>query len=285
VFAQIVDIFKLRIGVLMAVTALAGFAVTPGQSLSSLQMLALALTVLGASAAAGAFNQYAEKDLDARMERTKKRAFVTGAASHNKGWLWLIAGLLLLSVGLASWIFNIAVGFHVFMGAFIYGVIYTLWLKRRTAWNIVIGGAAGSFAVLAGSAAADSALSMPSILLAVVLFLWTPPHFWALAIALHKDYAAAGVPMLPVVKGDDAAAKIILLNIIVLVAVSLLPGFYGMGWVYLAGASIGGTYFIYKGIHLVQNANPKTAIRCFLASLVQLTLLLITAMIDPLLIG
>lgn len=284
-FAQIVDIFKLRIGVLMAVTALAGFAVTPGESLSSLQMLALALTVLGASAAAGAFNQYAEKDLDARMERTKKRPFVTGKASHNKNWLWLIAGLLILSVGLASWVFNIAVGFHVFMGAFTYGVIYTLWLKRRTAWNIVIGGAAGSFAVLAGAAAADPALGAPSILLAIVLFLWTPPHFWALAIALHKDYANAGVPMLPVVKGDEAAAKIILLNIIVLVAVSLLPGIYGMGWVYLGGATIGGAYFIYKGIHLVQDPNPKTAIRCFLASLIQLTLLLITAMIDPLIIG
>lgn len=284
-FAQIVDIFKLRIGVLMAVTALAGFAVTPGESLSSLQMLALALTVLGASAAAGAFNQYAERDLDARMERTKNRAFVTGAASHSQGWLCLIACLLLLSVGLASWVFNIAVGFHVFMGAFTYGIIYTLWLKRRTAWNIVIGGAAGSFAVLAGASAADPALSMPSILLAVVLFLWTPPHFWALAIVLHKDYANAGVPMLPVVKGDAAAAKIILLNIIALVVVSLLPGFYGMGWVYLAGASIGGAYFIYKGIHLVRDPNPKTAIRCFLASLVQLTLLLITAMIDPHIIG
>lgn len=91
--------------------------------------------------------------------------------------------------------------------------------------------------------------------------------------------------MLPVVKGDAAAAKIILLNIIALVVVSLLPGFYGMGWIYLTGASIGGAYFIYKGIHLVQNPNPKTAIRCFLASLVQLTLLLITAMIDPHIIG
>lgn len=284
-FAQIIDIFKLRIGVLMAITALAGFAVTPGEALSSLQVAALALAVLGASAAAGAFNQYAEKDIDALMKRTQNRPFVTGSATHNRNWLWLIAGLLLLSVGLAGWLFNLAVGFHVFMGAFTYGVIYTLWLKRRTAWNIVIGGAAGSFAVLAGAAAANPSLSMSSILLAIVLFLWTPPHFWALAIALHKDYATAGIPMLPVVKGDDAAAKIILLNIIALVVVSLLPGFYGMGWVYLTGAAVGGIYFIYKGIQLVQDANPKTAIRCFLASLLQLTLLLIAAMIDPQIVG
>lgn len=283
-FARIVDIFKLRIGVMMAVTALAGFAVTPGIALTSLEVLVLALAVFGASAAAGAFNQYAELDLDARMERTKSRPFVTGAVSHGKSWLWIIAALLLLSVGVASWIFNLAVGFHIFMGAFTYGVVYTLWLKRRTMWNIVIGGAAGSFAVLAGAAAADPSLNMISILLAMVLFLWTPPHFWALAITLHKDYAAAEVPMLPVVKGDDAAAKIILINILMLVAVSLLPGFYGMGWLYLAGASLGGAYFIYKGVLLVQDANPKTAIRCFLASLVQLTLLLVTAIADPMLL-
>jgi protoheme IX farnesyltransferase len=219
------------------------------------------------------------------MERTKSRPFVTGVVTHNKNWLWIIATLLLASVGMACWVFNLAVGFHVFMGAFTYGVVYTLWLKRTTTWNIVIGGAAGSFAVLAGSAAADPGLSASSIILAVVLFLWTPPHFWALAIAIHEDYKAAGVPMLPVVVGDDKAAKIILANIVVLVAVSLLPGLYGMGWLYMTGATLGGLFFIYKGIQLAQNANPKTAIRCFVASLVQLTLLLITAMIDPLIMS
>ena len=91
--------------------------------------------------------------------------------------------------------------------------------------------------------------------------------------------------MLPVVKGDQAAARIILINILILVAVSLLSGFFGMGWLYLTGAATGGAYFIYKGIQLVQDANPKTAIRCFIASLVQLTLLLITAMLDPLITG
>lgn len=283
-FAQIVDIFKLRIGVLMAITALAGFAVTPGLELSSLEVAALVFAVLGASAAAGAFNQYAERDLDAQMERTKSRPFVTGAATHDKRWLWIIALLLMLSVGVACQVFNFAVGFHVFMGAFTYGVVYTLWLKRRTAWNIVIGGAAGSFAVLAGAAAADPSLNVTALLLAAVLFLWTPPHFWALAIALHKDYEKAGVPMLPVVKGDDAAAKIILINILLLVFVSLVPMFFGMGWLYLIAAATGGGYFIVKGIQLVLNANPQTAIRCFIASLVQLTLILTAAMVDPLIV-
>ncbi len=269
----------------MAVTALAGFTVTPGIELSSPEILILVLSVLGASAAAGAFNQYAERDLDALMERTKSRPFVTGAANHGQKWLWIIASLLLVSVGTACWMFNLAVGFHVFMGAFIYGIIYTLWLKRRTVWNIVVGGAAGSFAVLAGASAADPTLNMSSILLAVVLFLWTPPHFWALAITMRKDYTAAGVPMLPVVKGDEAAAKIIFFSVLVLVAASLLPGLFGMGWIYLAGATVGGACFIWTAITMMKDTNPKTAIHCFIASIVQLTLLLITAIADPLILG
>ena len=277
---EIIDIFKLRIGALMALTAVAGYVVTPGIRLSSPQLLLLALVVLGASAAAGAFNQFAEHDLDAKMARTAKRAFVTGAAVPDRRWLALIAALLLVSVTLGGWAFNLTVAFHLFMGAFFYGVIYTLWLKRRSPLNIVIGGAAGSFAVLAGAAAADPGLSPESALLAVVLFLWTPPHFWALAIVLHKDYEAAGVPMLPVVKGDAVAARVILVNTVVLVAVSLLPFLFAMGWIYLAGALAGGGYFIFRGMQLVASPTQKAAMRCFLASLVQLSAVLLAAMLD-----
>lgn len=277
---DIIDIFKLRIGALMALTAVAGYVVTPGIRLSSLQLLLLALVVLGASAAAGAFNQFAEHDLDAKMTRTAKRAFVTGAATPDNRWLALIGALLLVSVALGGWAFNLAVAFHAFMGAFVYGVVYTLWLKRRTPLNIVIGGAAGSFAVLAGAAAADPGLSPESALLAVVLFLWTPPHFWALAIVLHDDYARAGVPMLPVVKGDAAAARIILINTVVLAVVSLLPFLFGMGWIYLAGALAGGGYFVFRAAQLVQSPTRKAALQCFVASLVQLSLVLLTAMAD-----
>jgi protoheme IX farnesyltransferase len=277
---EIIDIFKLRIGALMALTAVAGYVVTPGIRLSSPQLLLLALVVLGASAAAGAFNQFAEHDLDARMARTARRAFVTGAATPDNRWLALIAALLLVSVTLGGWAFNLTVAFHLFMGAFFYGVIYTLWLKRRSPLNIVIGGAAGSFAVLAGAAAADPGLSPESALLAVVLFLWTPPHFWALAIVLHKDYEAAGVPMLPVVKGDAVAARVILVNTVALVAVSLLPFLFAMGWIYLAGALAGGAYFIFRSVQLVASPTQKTAMRCFLASLVQLSAVLLAAMAD-----
>lgn len=281
--AQLVDVFKLRIGVMMAITAIAGFAVTPGRDLTIVEVLVLSLLVLASSASAGAFNQYAERDIDAIMKRTKTRPFVTGDLEHNTLWLFIIVGILALSVGVAWWMFNPAVAVHLFLGAFTYGVVYTLWLKRRTAWNIVIGGAAGSFAVLAGAAAADPTLSSSSVLLALVLFLWTPPHFWSLAIALHKDYEAANVPMLPVVVGDEKAAKIILFNTVLLVAASIAPFFFEMGYTYLVFAVSGGAFFIYKNLLLIKDTNKQTAMACFFSSLVQLTAVLVGAMLDTML--
>ena len=280
--AQLVNVFKLRIGLLIALTAVAGYAVTPGASLQLWEIFLLGLVILMSSASAGAFNQYIERDLDAQMARTRNRPFVTGSFKAGQVWLWGIAFLLLLSVAVANWLFNAMVAFHAFMGAFTYGVIYTMWLKRSSAWNIVIGGLAGSFAVLAGAAAADPGLSPSAIILATVLFLWTPPHFWSLAIALHKDYAEARVPMLPVVVGDQKAAYIILANTLLLVGVSLLPAFFdwGLGWLYLLCALVGGVYFIVKNIQLVREPTRKRAMGNFFASLIQLTLVLIGSMLD-----
>lgn len=278
--SQLIDIFKLRIGLFMALTALAGYAVTPGIVLGSGELALLALVVFAASAAAGAFNQYMERDLDARMPRTSMRPFVTGAVGDGVGWLWSIGALLLASMLAGAWLFNAAVAAHLFLGAFFYGVVYTLWLKRRTPLNIVVGGAAGSFAVMAGAAAADPSLSAVSLILAVVLFLWTPPHFWALAIAMRDDYAAAGVPMLPVVRGNAAAAQAILASTAALVAVSLLPAFFGLGAIYLAGALTGGAYFLHRARLLVRLPDRANAMRCFFASLLQLAALMITAVLD-----
>ncbi|HEY5645281.1 MAG TPA: heme o synthase [Pseudomonadales bacterium] len=277
---QVVDIFKLRIGLFMAVTALAGYAVTPGTSLGLTEILLLALVTIAASGAAGAFNQYMEWDLDGLMSRTAGRPFVTGAVARDRWWLWLIGAMLVVSVALAGWIFNPAVAIHLFLGAFFYGVVYTLWLKRRTPWNIVIGGAAGSFAVLVGASAADPGLSPVSVVLAIVLFLWTPPHFWALAIAQREEYARAGVPMLPVLRGDAATAKVILLSTMLLVGVSLLPVFLGMGALYLTGALAGGGYFLYRSVVLWRQPSASNAIGCFLASWVQLGLLMVVAILD-----
>lgn len=279
-FRSIMGVFKLRIGVVITFTALAGLAVSSGPSLSLLQLAVLTLSVLVSSASAGAFNQYYEHDLDPLMARTRKRPFVTGEIKHGPVWLLIIAALMVLSVG-AAWIaLNAWSALFVFLGAFFYAVVYTVWLKRRTWLNIVFGGLAGSWAVLAGATAAEPHLGAVPLALAFILFLWTPPHFWSLAIAFREDYAAAGVPMLPVVVGDKRAANTIFLSTLALVAASFLPLAFGLGYIYLAGAASGGFLFIQKAWRLTRDPNRKTAMTCFHASLIQLTLVLLTAIID-----
>jgi len=169
---------------------------------------------------------------------------------------------------------------YVFLGAFVYGFVYTVWLKHRSWLNIVLGGLSGSFAVLAGAAAVAPGLSPVPVILALVLFLWTPPHFWSLATVLHQEYRRAGVPMLPVVAGDRIAAWVILGHTVALVLLSLAPLAYGMGPIYLVGAGSGGVYFIATSAALVRRPGVPAASRNFRASLVQLSLLLLAAIID-----
>ena len=279
------SVFKLRIAFAITLSALAGVAVAPGSGLTAWQLAVLAFAVMLSAASAGAFNQYVERDLDARMARTRSRPFVTGRLKTGPFWPCIIGLTLIVAVGTAAVVLNAAVALHVFLGAFVYGVVYTVWLKNRTWLNIVLGGLAGSFAVLAGASAVDPGLAPAPILLAIVLFLWTPPHFWSLAMALHKDYARAGVPMLPVVVGDALAAKVILGHTVALVALSLLPFAFGLGWIYLLGAALGGAYFVAKSLELVRHPGPSAAMVNFKASLLQLGLLQIAAVADRLLLG
>ncbi|MCW8902713.1 heme o synthase [Sedimenticola sp.] len=282
---QLVNLFKLRIGFIMMLTALVAMAATPGRSVTLTEMIVLALTVLVAAASAGAFNQYYETDLDALMARTRNRPFVTGVLTKGPFWLMVINGLLFVSVAIAAVVLNGMAALYIFLGAFFYAVVYTVWLKRRTWMNIVIGGASGSFAVLAGAAAVDPVLTPVPIQLALVLFFWTPSHFWSLAIAQNKDYAAAGVPMLPAIAGNEYAAKVVLGNTPILVGISIMPYFYGMGWLYLLGAVSGGGYFLYRNLKMIQDAGRKNAMASFFASLIQLSLLLIGTVLDVLILS
>ncbi|HEY5739331.1 MAG TPA: heme o synthase [Gammaproteobacteria bacterium] len=282
---QLVDLLKLRIGVIMALTALVAMLATPGPRPSFVDALVLFLAVLIASGAAGAFNHYYEVDLDRRMPRTCRRPFVTGYFHRGPLWLIAIAGLLVAGVGSAALLLNAAAALHIFLGAFFYAVVYTVWLKRRSWTNIVVGGAAGSFAVLAGAAAVDPLPGPIPLALALALFLWTPSHFWSLAIAKFADYEKAGVPMLPVIVGKRRAAEIVFANTLALVAVSVMPFFFGLGWIYLAGAVAGGGLFLYRNIRMIRDPSPRVAMRSFLASLLQLVLLLAGAVLDVLLLG
>ena len=280
---------KVRLGFLIMACAMAGLAVSPaagrGGELSAWQVLVLGVATLLSSAAAGAFNQLWERDLDRDMQRTRERPFVTGRFAATGAWhagILLVVLLSVVSAGLAT---NVTAALYIFLGAFTYGVVYTVWLKRRTWLNIVIGGLAGSFAVMAGAAAVGAELEPAPLILAVVLFLWTPPHFWALAFACKKDYAAAGVPMLPVVVSDAVSTRTILGHAIALVALSVVPFWYGMSWIYLASALAGGAFFLLASWRLVLRPTIPQAWRTFAASIVQLGLLLTGAIFDNLLLG
>ncbi|MCG8324894.1 MAG: heme o synthase [Thiotrichales bacterium] len=274
------SVFKLRIGFAILFSGLAGMAITAGEAPGPLVILVFSVCILMSSASAGAFNQYIERDLDARMKRTRQRPFVTGRFRSDIYWPLAILFLLVLSVGLAAVTTNTIAALYLFLGAFTYGVVYTVWLKRKTWLNIVIGGLSGSFAVLAGAAVINPSISVLPMILAVVLFLWTPPHFWSLAFVFADDYRQAGVPMLPVVVEKRTAAIIIFLHTLALTLVSILPVFYGLGWIYLAGALGGGAYFLTTSFQLVKHPDTIHARKNFHASLLQLSLLLIACMFE-----
>lgn len=279
---------KVRLGFLIMLCALAGFAVTPGDGVNNLtawQVVVLGITVLLCSASAGAFNQWYERDIDSNMRRTKTRPFVTGRFEASLYWPGAIILISLLAITALAFTTNFVAAFYLFLGAFCYGVVYTVWLKRRTWWNVVIGGLAGSFAVLAGAAAVDINVGPAGWIVATVLFLWTPPHFWALAYACKSDYRKAGVPMLPVLVDDRTATWVILGHVIALVALSIVPVFYGLGWIYLAGVSIGGFFYVRETLKLHLKPGIPQAWRSFAASIAQLGLMLVAAILDRIILG
>lgn len=282
---QITNVLKLRIGVVMMLTALVAMVVTPGKQPNGFEMLVLAFAVLISAGSAGAFNQYFEVDLDRNMARTCNRPFVTGYFHKGPLWLAIILLLLVAGVGSAALVLNLSTAIYIFLGAFFYAIVYTVWLKRRSWTNIIIGGSSGSFAVLAGAAAVDPGLGPIPIMLALVLFFWTPSHFWSLAIAKNRDYARTGVPMLPVVIGNQRCARVVMVNTVMLVVISIIPFFYGMNWIYLLGATGGGGYFVYQNYLMIKDPSPRVAMKSFFASLIQLVLLLAGAVLDVLLLG
>jgi heme o synthase len=275
-----ISLLKLRIGVAIAASALAGVATTGGPHLAWWQIAGLTLAVLGASGAAGAFNHYYERDLDKLMRRTCNRPFASGALKASPWWLAAFLALLVASLALAVLTAGHVAAAYVFLGAFTYGIVYTVWLKRRSTWNIVVGGLAGSFAVLAGAAAVDPSPQVVPTVLAVVLFLWTPPHFWSLAAAKGEDYAKAKIPMLPVVAPAYAWTSAVLVHAVALAVVSLVPIWFGAGILYGLCAAIGGGYFVWKSILLHRDPSKANAMGNFFASLLQLALLVAGALLS-----
>jgi protoheme IX farnesyltransferase len=277
------SILKLRIGSFIALAALVG-VMTGGGVLGPLEAAVFTLAVLGASGAAGAFNHYWERADDRLMARTCNRPFATGTLRAGPIWPVTFAALLAASLLMAWSVGGTLASALVFCGAATYGLVYTVWLKRRSVWNVVIGGAAGSFAVLAGAAAAapvtEPALGPVPLLLAAVLFLWTPPHFWSLAAARREDYRRAGVPMLPVVTEPEVWGPVIFSHVAALVALSFLPLLFGLGWIYGLLATAGGLPFLRASWRLTRDHGEAAALASFRASLLQFALLALGVILD-----
>ena len=240
-------------------------------------------TLLGGALAAGganAINMFVDRDIDKLMHRTRKRPLVTGAVAPRNALIFAVSLEVVAFVELWAWV-NLLSAVLAISATLFYVFVYTLWLKRTSSQNIVIGGAAGAVPVLVGWAAVTDSLSWTPIVMFAIIFVWTPPHFWALAVKYKEDYQAANVPMLPAVASFKRTAQEILVYSVILVGVSLLLAWVAsLGPVYVVSASVLGLGFIGLAVRLWRRATPKAAMQLFSYSITYLTLLFVCMAID-----
>jgi heme o synthase len=279
-----VALTKPRIMTLLLLTGAAGMFVgaqgVPDLGLLAATVVGLALACGGASA----LNHVLDRDIDSSMGRTSKRPVAAGRVSAE---LALEFGLVLsaLSFVLLGSVVNVLAAVLALVGNLFYVLVYTRWLKRSTPQNIVIGGAAGAVPPLVGWAAATGNLTLPALYLFLIVFLWTPPHFWALALLIKRDYEAARIPMLPVVRGDLETARQILIYTVALVALTLAPVFTGtFGPLYLVAAALLGAQFLRLAWSLRRELTPRRAGVLFHYSLAYLALLFVAMAVDPIVV-
>jgi protoheme IX farnesyltransferase len=274
-----IEILKPRVMSLVVFTGLVGLAVAPGHLHPVLALVAVLCIAVGAGAA-GAINMWYDRDIDAIMRRTAGRPLPSGRMMPGEalGFGVVLAGGSVLMMGLAvNWVaaglLALTIGFYVF--------VYTIWLKRRTPQNIVIGGAAGAFPPLIGWAAATGGIGWGAIVLFAIIFFWTPPHFWALSLYRTDDYAKAGVPMLPVVAGRRETRRQMLLYTLVLWPVSLAPWALGVaGAFYGASALVLSTLFTGSAIRVWRDQGERSARLMFGFSLLYLFLIFAVLLVD-----
>jgi len=278
-------LFKLRIVALLLLAAVAGAFLGAGGWPGLGNLLVLLMTGGMAAAGASALNQYLERKTDGRMGRTRRRPLVTGAIARP-AWVPFVGGALILVPSLAVLPTNPALSFFLVLGALIYVGVYTLWLKPRTLLNIVIGGAAGSAAVMSGGAAAGAWREPAVVVLALVLFLWTPSHFWSLAILCRKDYRRAGTPMLPAQCTQRRAAWWVLLHSAATGGGALLlAAAPSLGLLYLVPAVLLTGYLLRKNVTLLQSTTQAAARQMFLASNLYLMVVLLLILLATLVGG
>lgn len=278
-FCDFISLLKPRVMSLVVFTGFVGLYLAPGDGNPILQTIAILCIAFGAGAS-GAINMWYDRDIDAIMSRTKARAIPSGKVTAEAALTFgvLLAGGSVMVMGLAiNWVaatlLMVTIMFYVF--------IYTIWLKRRTPQNIVIGGAAGAFPPMIGWAAATGTVSVESITLFTIIFIWTPPHFWALSLYKSDDYKAAGVPMMPLVHGRYETKKQILLYSIVLGPLGIVPFWLGtLGAVYGATAALLGALFIGTAWRVMRDDSDKNCKQLFGFSILYLFLLFLAMIVD-----
>ena len=255
-------LMKPRVMSLVVFTAFCGLSLAPGNIHPLIAISAILFITIGAGSAAS-INMWYDRDIDAIMRRTQKRPIVTGAINPDEALSFgIVTGVL--SVILMALCVNITSAILLSITILYYVFIYTIWLKRSSIQNVVIGGAAGALPPMIGWAAVSGEVSWQSFTLFAIIFMWTPPHSWALALFRVQDYRDCGVPMMPVIKGDQYTKKQIFLYSILMVITTLLPYLLGMSsQIYLALALILGAGFIYYTIKLFVDANNKYAKKLF----------------------
>ena len=288
VLADYLTLTKPPIVLLLLLTALGGMFVASQGSPPLSPMLLLIFGGAAAAGGAGAINHYLDRDVDGLMKRTRRRPLpgrrISPPAALAFGVVLNVFAFILLAAGV-----NLLTAFLALSGTLFYVFVYTWWLKRATPQNIVIGGAAGAIPPLAGWAAATGGLELPAVYLFAIVFFWTPPHFWALALLIKDDYARAGIPMLPVVKGVEATRWNILAYSLVVVALTLLFFFTtsAVGWIYLFASAILGAVLLYMAWRLAladrlgdRWGGTRGARILYLYSLLYLALIFVATMVD-----
>jgi protoheme IX farnesyltransferase len=274
-----IALLKPRVMSLVVFTGIAGMAVAPGQLHPVLAAIAVLCIAVGAGAA-GAINMWYDRDIDALMARTRERPIPAGRMDPAEALAFGVV-LSIASVTVMALAVNLAAATLLALSIAFYVFVYTVWLKRRTPQNIVIGGAAGAFPPMIGWAAVAGDVTLASLALFAIIFMWTPPHFWALSLFRSGDYARAGVPMLPVVAGSVETKRQILYYAAALVPLSLAPFALGTaGVVYAFGAAVLGLLLIAGAVAVWRDRGDLAAKRLFGYSIVYLFLLFALLILD-----
>jgi len=284
-----IEVSKPRIVIVLVITAVTSmlaatrFDGSPNSAWDISIWKLLFLIVCGSlsSMGASAINQFYDKNIDNLMIRTSKRPIPSGRLKANNVLIYGLA-LSAAAVILAWFTLNPMATFMIALGIFFYVVIYTLLLKRRNVWNIVIGGFAGSAASMAGWATTTNGMDLLGFLVGWIVFMWTPPHFWCLAIKTREEYSKAHVPMLPVVYGDKVTAKYIFINSLILIPYSISLYFFGLGILYLVVAAASGTLMTIYHYKLLQNPNPEFAWKAYKVTAPYLVIIFIAIALDSL---